>query len=92
MIFFGQKDVNVNLIVGLISLLVVLWLVMFVVPGIFVNLFDTFLGNLFLIMFIVLAGMYNITLSVGLAFIFIILFRFSHMSHSLFLEKQKNYN
>lgn len=84
MTFFGQKNVNVNLIVGLISLLVVLWLVMFVVPGIFVNLFDTFLGNLFLIMFIILAGMYNITLGVGLAFVFIILFRFSHMSHGLF--------
>ena len=82
--FFGQGHINVNLIVGLISLLVVLWLVMFVVPGIFVNLFDTLLGNLFLLIFVVLAGMYNITLGIGLAAIFIILFRFSKMSHSYF--------
>jgi hypothetical protein len=82
--FFGQGHINVNLIVGLISLLVVLWLVMFVVPDIFVNLFDTLLGNLFLIMFVILAGMYNIQLGVGLAFVFIILFRFSHMSRGLF--------
>ena len=82
--FFGQKHINVNLIVGLISLLVVLWLVMFVVPGIFVNLFDTLLGNLFLLIFVVLAGMYNITLGIGLAAIFIILFRFSKMSHGYF--------
>jgi hypothetical protein len=39
---------------------------------------------LFLIVFAILAGMYNITLGVGLAFIFIILFRFSHMSHGFF--------
>ena len=82
--FFGQKHINVNLIVGLISLLVVLWIVMFVVPGIFVNLFDTLLGNLFLIMFTILAGMYNVTLGIGLAAIFIILFRFSKMSHGYF--------
>jgi hypothetical protein len=80
--FFGQKNINVNLIVGLISLLVVLWLVMFTIPGIFVSLFDTLLGNLILIIFIILAGMNNIMLGVGLAAIFIILFRFSHMSKS----------
>jgi hypothetical protein len=80
--FFGQKNVNVNLIVGLISLLVVLWLVMFTIPGIFVSLFDTLLGNLILISFIILAGMNNVTLGFGLAVIFIILFRFSHMSMS----------
>jgi hypothetical protein len=84
MSLFGQKNINVNLIIGLISLLVVLWLVMFVVPGIFVSLFDTLLGNLFLIVFTILAGMYNITLGVGLAFIFIVLFRFSHMSRGVF--------
>ena len=82
MSFFEQK--NVNLIIGLISLLVVMWIVLFLVPDIFVNLFDTLLGNLFLIIFIVLAGMYNIVLGAGLAFIFIVLFRFSHMSHGLF--------
>jgi hypothetical protein len=82
MSFLKTKNINVNLIVGLISLLVVLWLIMFTIPGIFVSLFDTLLGNLFLLVFIVLSGMYNITLSVGLAFIFIILFRFSHMSKS----------
>ena len=73
-----------NLIVGLFSLLVVLWLVMFAVPELFVNLFDTPLGNLILIAFIVLAGMHSIIMGVGLAIIFVILFRFSHMSKPLF--------
>lgn len=75
---FSRK--NLNLVVGLITLLVILWIVMFAVPGLFVNLFDTGLGNLILIAFIFLAGMYNINLAVGLAIVFIILWRFSHMS------------
>lgn len=75
---FSQK--NANLVVGLISLLVVLWLVMFTIPSIFVNLFDTLLGNMLLIVFIILAGMYNMNLAVGLAIVFVVLFRFSHMS------------
>ena len=71
---------NLNLIVGLITLLILLWLVMFAVPGLFVNLFDTLLGNLILIVFIIMAGLYNMNLGVGLAVVFIVLFRFSHMS------------
>ena len=74
---FSRK--NLNLVVGLISLLVVLWVVMFAVPGLFVNLFDTGLGNLILLAFIFLAAMYNMNLAVGLAVVFIILWRFSHM-------------
>jgi hypothetical protein len=82
---FSLKDPKTrNLIVGLFSLLVALWLVMFAVPELFVNLFDTPLGNLILIAFIVLAGMHSIIMGVGLAIIFVILFRFSHMSKPLF--------
>ena len=75
---FSQK--NLNLVVGLITLLIMLWLVMFAVPSLFVSLFDTLLGNLILIGFIVLATMYNVNLGVGLGIVFMILFRFAHMS------------
>lgn len=80
---FSRK--NLNLVVGLITLLVVLWIVMFAVPSLFVNLFDTILGNLILIAFIFLAAMYNVNLAAGLAIIFIILYRFSHMSLEHFI-------
>lgn len=75
---FSQK--NLNLVVGLITVLIMLWLVMFAVPSLFVNLFDTLLGNLILIGFIILAGIYNLNLGVGLGIVFVILFRFAHMS------------
>jgi hypothetical protein len=74
---FSRK--NLNLVVGLITLLIVLWIVMFAVPSLFVNLFDTGLGNLILIAFIFLAAMYNINLAIGLGMVFLVLYRFSHM-------------
>ena len=80
---FSRK--NLNLVVGLITLLIFLWIVMFAVPSLFVNLFDTLLGNLILVAFIFLACMYNINLAVGLAIVFIILWRFSHMSNERFI-------
>jgi len=76
---FSLKDKKTqNLIVGLFSLLVALWLVMVAVPGIFINLFDTPLGNLVLIGFIILAGVHNMLMGLGFAIVFVILFRFSH--------------
>lgn len=74
---FSKK--NLNLVVGLITLLIVLWVVMFAIPGLFYNLFETGLGNLILIVFVFLAAMYNMNMAVGLAIVFLILYRFSHM-------------
>lgn len=82
---FSLKDTKTqNLIVGLFSLLVVLWLVMFAVPDLFVTLFNTLLGNLILLVFIILATMHNKVMGIGLAIVFVVLFRFSHMSYRSF--------
>ena len=80
---FSRK--NMSLVAGLVTLLVLLWAVMFAVPSLFVSLFDTGLGNLILGVFIVLAAMYNVKLAVGLAVVFIVLYRFSHMNRSSFI-------
>ena len=78
---FSRK--NLNLVVGLITLLVLLWVVMFAVPSLFYNLFDTGLGNLILLAFIFLAFMYDTSLAVGLAIVIIVLYRFSHMGMTI---------
>ena len=78
---FSEK--NMNMFVGLISLLVALWLVLVAVPDLFISLFDTPLGNLGLIGFIILAAMHSVPMGLGLAVVFVILFRFSHMSYHL---------
>lgn len=71
---------NVNLVVGLLALLIALWLIMFVIPSLFVSIFNTILGNFILLGFVILAGMFNPIMAIGLAFVFLLLFRFSHMS------------
>lgn len=79
---FSRK--NLNLVVGLITLLIVLWVVMFAVPSLFVYMFDTALGNLILLAFVFLAAMYNTNLAIGLLIVFIVLFRFAHMTATSF--------
>jgi hypothetical protein len=74
---FSKK--NVNLLVGLISLLLFLWLIMYAIPGIFVNLFDTILGKFILLGLILLACIYNLKIGFGMAVILVILYQFSHM-------------
>jgi hypothetical protein len=80
---FSRK--NINLVVGLITILIILWVVFFAVPGLFISLFDTVLGNLILLLFIFLAAMYDINMGIGIAIVFIILWRFSHMSSEQFI-------
>lgn len=75
---FSEK--NANLVAGLLSFLVVLWLIMFVIPSLFVSLFNTILGNFILLGLIILTGMYNPIMAIGIAFVFLLLFRFLHFS------------
>ena len=82
--FMSKK--NMNMFVGLLSLLIVLWLVMYFIPSIFVNLFDTTLGNFVLLVFVVLAGMRDMTMGAGLAVILLVLYRFSRMSSEYLFE------
>ena len=70
---------NINFFVGLFTLLICLWLVLFFVPTLFVSLFNTGLGNLILLILIILVAMYNTKISIGLAIMLIILWRFSHI-------------
>jgi len=81
---FSSK--NMNLLVGLITLLIVLWLVMFAIPSLFVSLFNTAIGNFILLGFVILAGMYDTKLALGLTAVFFLLFRFSHLSISMFSQ------
>jgi hypothetical protein len=70
---------NMNFFIGLFTLLICLWLILFFLPTLFVSLFHTGLGNLILIIFIILVAMYNRNLSIGLTIMLIILWRFSHI-------------
>lgn len=73
---------NKTMLIGLLSILVVIWLIIYVIPDFFGLLFNTFLGNLILILIVVLTIARDIKYGIGLGIIFIILYRFSHLLQS----------
>lgn len=80
---FSEK--NADIVIGFITILVIIWLVVFAIPALFVSLFNTILGNFILIGLVILTGMYSPVLAICIAILFFLLVRFAHMSaNSLF--------
>jgi hypothetical protein len=74
---------SLNFIVGILSILIVIWVITYGIPSLFFNLFDTLLGNMILLGIILLSFMNNKGFGIGLTVIFIIIYQFSHMSRYL---------
>jgi hypothetical protein len=68
-----------NMLIGLAVVLVVLWIVLWAIPSLFVLLFHSTLGNLAVLALIGVAGYQNWKLGLGFAVVFLILYRFAHM-------------
>ena len=75
---FNKKDMN--MIVAVISLLIFVWIIMYAVPSLFVNLFNTYLGISILLGLVILMGIYNKNMAIGIALLFVILYQFAHMT------------
>lgn len=75
---FSKK--NLDLLAKLFIFFIVLWMIMFIIPSLFVFLFDSYLGNLILFGLIALFAIYNLKFAVGVAIIIIILYRFNYLS------------
>lgn len=71
---------NVEIFIQLFSVFIILWIIMFIIPNLFVFLFDSYIGNLILIGLIILTGIYNLRFTIGFAIIIIILYRFNYLS------------
>lgn len=67
-------------IIGILTILIVLWGIFYLVPQIFVSLFHTILGNFILLFILVLVTSYNYIYGIILGIIFIIIFRFNQLS------------
>jgi len=66
-------------IIGLLTILIGLWLVLYFIPEVFVSLFNTLLGNLILIISTILIFMNNRTYGLIVGLIILILYRFSRL-------------
>jgi hypothetical protein len=76
------NDENKTKIIGLLTILVAFWLVLYFIPEVFVSLFNTLLGNLILIVSVLLVFMNNRIYGLITGLVFILLFRFSQLSSS----------
>ena len=74
------NDENKTKMIGLLTILIVIWFVLYLIPELFNTLFNTILGNLILITISLLVSMYNIQYGIILSIIFIVVYRFSRLS------------
>lgn len=77
---FSVNDENKTRLIGILTILIACWLVLYFIPEVFVSLFNTLLGNLILIITILLVYMNNRMYGLLLGFICLLLFRFSLLS------------
>ena len=70
------NDENKTMIIGLLTILIFIWLVIYLIPSFFVSLFDTFLGRIILVFIVILVGINNYRYGLMLSLILIIFTRF----------------
>lgn len=74
------NEENKTKVIGLLTILIIFWLVLYFIPEVFVSLFTTLLGNLILIVTTLLVFMNNRIYGLITGLVFLLLFRFSQLS------------
>jgi hypothetical protein len=78
--FFKFNDENKTKVIGLLTILIAIWLVLYFIPEVFISLFNTLLGNLILLVSVLLIYMNNRVYGLIIGLIFLVLLRFSQLS------------
>ena len=73
--FLNNND-NKTLLIGLLTLLIGVWLILYFIPSFFVSLFNTILGRLILLLIVIVISINNYKYGLMIGLIFIILIRF----------------
>ena len=75
------KKLNVkedkNILILLLVTFIILWCILYAIPGLFASLFTTFLGNIILLLSIILISLKNVKYGLGIIVILVILSRIS---------------
>jgi len=83
---------NKVLFVGLISIFIVMWIILYAIPDLLSNLFNTILGKLILLLTIILVSYKNIKYGIGLFIIFLIIYRLISFTKEGFTWEQSKTN
>lgn len=76
---FFSKDI-VSKMIGLLTILILLWLVLYLIPELFVSLFNTVLGGMILLVIVFLVGLNDYKYGIMLGIALIIIYRFLQLS------------
>ena len=74
------NEENKTSLIGLLTILILLWSILYLIPEIFMSLFNTFLGNIILLITVMLIGSNNYKYGILIGLIFVIIYRFSYLS------------
>jgi hypothetical protein len=69
-------DENKTMLIGLLSILIFLWLIIYLIPSMFVSLFDTILGRIILFLLVIVVSLNNYRYGLMLGLLLIIFTRF----------------
>jgi hypothetical protein len=92
---------NKTILIGLLSILIIFWVILYIIPGFLISLFNTFLGNIILLISLILVSSQEPKYGIALAITFIVLYRFSHLKEGFtwseesgqkFIELQNSIN
>ena len=81
---------NKTILIGLLTLLIGLWIVIYLIPSFFVSLFNTILGNIILVILVILVGIQNYKYGLMLALSLIIFIRFVELIKKEGFELSQN--
>ena len=71
---------NKTKLIGLLTILITLWVVLYFIPEIFVSLFNTILGNMILLITVILVSMKDYRYGIIGGLLFLIIYRFNVLS------------
>jgi len=66
-------------LIGILSILIAIWTILYIIPSFLVSLFNTILGNLILLFTVILVGTKNYAYGIVIGIVLIIVYRFSHI-------------
>jgi len=79
---------NKTKFIGLLTILIILWVVLYFIPEILTSLFNTLLGNLILLIIALLVSMFNIKYGIILLLVLVSIYRFSHIKEGFTWSNQ----
>lgn len=74
---------NKTMLIGLLTITIIIWLLLYIIPDFFSNLFNTFLGNIILIIVTILISITNYKYGLTFALISIILYRILQINSNM---------